>query len=173
LNKVKKSEPPPKLYEHKTEEEKKSTASKAATSATSATTKSNLKKETDEKPKAQAASTANEKRGVTFGKSTTYEVDVDEDESGEYQTKDLHKEGKGSPRPGGGEKKVIAEKDLSDGRSEKEKILEMIEKQQREQIEEIQEANKWMQKIDEKKPNNYDESVGESSSSNHTPIVVQ
>jgi hypothetical protein len=53
-----------------------------------------------------------------------------EDESGEYQTKDVHEGGKGSPRPS--EKKVISEKDLSDGRSEKEKILEMLERQQRE-----------------------------------------
>jgi RecG-like helicase len=36
---------------------------------------------------------------------------------------------------------VIAEKDLSDGRSEKEKILEMLEKKQREELEEIKEMN--------------------------------
>jgi hypothetical protein len=40
----------------------------------------------------------------------------------------VHKD-KGSPRPSAADKKVIAEKDLSDGRSEKEKILEMLEKQ--------------------------------------------
>ncbi len=64
------------------------------------------------------------KRSVTFGKSTTYEV-----EAGEESTENINKEGaggKGSPRPS--EKKVIAEKDLSDGRSEKEKILEMLER---------------------------------------------
>lgn len=44
LNKVKKQEPPAKLYEHKTEEEKKK--DKAASSqATNASTKSNLKKD--------------------------------------------------------------------------------------------------------------------------------
>lgn len=103
----------------------------------SASTKSNLKKDSvisdTDKPKPSSTSSyaMSEKRGVTFGKSTTYEVEANEEESGEYTTKDLDKEGgKGSPRPGA-EKKVIAEKDLSDGRSEKEKILEMLEKQQR------------------------------------------
>jgi hypothetical protein len=88
---------------------------------------------------------------VTFGKSTTYEVEAggNDDESGEYHTKDLDKEGskgKGSPRPGV-DKKVIDEKDLSDGRSEKEKILEMLQKKEREQLEEIQEMNQWKSKI--------------------------
>ena len=86
----------------------------------------------EEKPKTtQAASKEDDekskRRGVTFGQSTTYEVEVG-DESGEFHTKDVARDGKGSPRPGGGDKKVIAEKDLSDGRSEKEKILEMLEK---------------------------------------------
>lgn len=93
---------------------------------------------------------ASEKKGVTFGKSTTYEVEAGgDDESGEYHTKDLDKEGtksKGSPRPGI-DKKVIDEKDLSDGRSEKEKILEMLQKKEREQLEEIQEMNQWKSKI--------------------------
>lgn len=98
-----------------------------------------MKKDNEEKPKPTTTTATVDKRGVTFGKSTTYEVDVEEDESGEYQTKNLQKEGKGSPRPG--DKKVIAEKDLSDGRSEKEKILEMLEKQQREAIEDMQEMD--------------------------------
>jgi hypothetical protein len=147
---VKKQEPPPKLYEHKTEEEKKSKNSIASAS----TTKSNLKKDSaiDEKPKVAATISvaASEKKGVTFGKSTTYEVEAGgDDESGEYHTKDLDKEGtksKGSPRPGI-DKKVIDEKDLSDGRSEKEKILEMLQKKEREQLEEIQEMNQWKSKI--------------------------
>jgi len=123
-------------------------------------TKSNLKK--DEKAAA-------EKRNVTFGKSTTYEVDANiEDESGEYQTKDVGS--KGSPRPESDkEKKVIAEKDLSDGRSEKEKILEMLEKKQREELEEIKEMNQWKRKQDEGKAN-YEDSVGDSSSSNPPPM---
>lgn len=95
------------------------------------TTKSNLKKDSEDKPSTAtskvSAATA-EKRNVTFGKSTTYEVDHLEDDSGEFNTKDAHKDGgKGSPRPEG-DKKVISEKDLSDGRSEKEKILEMLER---------------------------------------------
>jgi len=126
-------------------------------------TKSNLKK--DEKAAA-------EKRNVTFGKSTTYEVDANiEDESGEYQTKDVGS--KGSPRPEQDkEKKVIAEKDLSDGRSEKEKILEMLEKKQREELEEIKEMNQWKQKQDEDNNGraNYEDSVGDSSSSNPPPL---
>jgi hypothetical protein len=176
LNKVKKQEPPPKLYEHKTEEEKKS---KTAAAASSAATKSNLKKDStiDDKPKATSSVSAgaSEKKGVTFGKSTTYEVEAgnQEDESGEYHTKDIDKEGgKGSPRPGGvTDKKVIAEKDLSDGRSEKEKILEMLEKQQREQLEEIKEMNQWKSKNESSKKVNYDDSVGDSSSSN-PPLAI-
>lgn len=125
----------------------------------------------------QAAEDEKKKRNVTFGKSTTYEVDAAEDESGEYHTKDINKEGTkaGSPRPataatGAGEKKVIAEKDLSDGRSEKEKILEMLEKKQREELEEMKEMDRWKQKQDEtRKPTTYDDSVGDSSTSNPLP----
>ena len=120
LNKVKKQEAPPKLYEHKTEEEKKEGAKKSAASST----KSNLKKDLDEDKRK-----ANEKRGVTFGKSTTYEVDRESNQSADGFNKDNLGEGRGSPRL---DKKVVAEKDLGDGRSEKEKILEMLEKQQRE-----------------------------------------
>ena len=182
LNKVKSSEPPPKLYEHKTEEEKKKEQVKPGSSAA---TKSNLKKDSgDEKPKdtkigyqsqnSNIGDDDKKKRNVTFGKSTTYEVEVGSEESGEFQTKDVHEGGKGSPRPSGGDKKVIAEKDLSDGRSEKEKILEMLEKKQREQIEEIQEMNQWKSKIEEtKKPGaRVEDSYGDSSTSN-PPIVVQ
>lgn len=127
----------------------------------------------DDKPKAISSNiggaVTSEKKGVTFGKSTTYEVEagINEDESGGYQTKDIDKEGgKGSPRPGVTDKKVIAEKDLSDGRSEKEKILEMLERQQREQIEEIKEMNTWKSKNESIKKTTYDDSVGDSSSSN-------
>ena len=44
----------------------------------------------------------------------------------------------------------------------------MLEKKQREEIEEIKEMNTWKQKQDEsrKSSTNYDDSVGESSSSN-------
>lgn len=40
-------------------------------------------------------------------------------------------------------KKVIEVKDLSDGRTEKEKIKEMLEKQEREQIEDIKKMAEW------------------------------
>ncbi len=123
----------------------------------------------DSKPKPSVilSAAASEKKGVTFGKSTTYEVEAGgDDESGENQTKDLDKEGaRGSPRPGF-DKKVIAEKDLSDGRSEKEKILEMLQKKEREQLEEIQEMNQWKNKIQDTKKTNNEDSVGDSSSSN-------
>lgn len=71
LNKVKKQEAPVKLHEHKTEEEKKKEA--VAKASIASNTKSNLKKEVEEKKKTQ------EKRGVTFGKSTTYEVERESD----------------------------------------------------------------------------------------------
>lgn len=111
------------------------------------------------------------KRSVTFGKSTTYEVEAGEDESGQFQTKDV-RDGKGSPRPSGDNPKVIAEKDLSDGRSEKEKIRELLEKKEREQLEEIQEMNRWNSKQEEtKRPSQVEESYGDSSTSN-APIAV-
>ncbi len=79
-----------------------------------------MKKDTDEDKE------KGKKRNVTFGKSTTYEVERGEaEESGEFYNKESVNEGKGSPRPAG--KKVIEEKDLSEGRSEKEKILAMLE----------------------------------------------
>jgi hypothetical protein len=118
LNKVKKQEAPAKLYEHKTEEEKKEAAKK---SAANTTTKSNLKKDVEVEEKKKAS----EKRGVTFGKSTTYEVDRESNQSTDGINKDNLGDGRGSPRL---DKKVVAEKDLGDGRSEKEKILELLEK---------------------------------------------
>lgn len=189
MNKVKSSEPPAKLYEHKTAEEKKKDAAskQSEASATGVSTKSNLKKgdslPLEEKAKnsnsasasnnynASAADDDKKKRNVTFGKSTTYEVEAGEnpDDSGEFQTKGVYNDGsKGSPRPSSTDKKVISEKDLSDGRSEKEKIQEMLEKKQREELEEIQQMNQW-------KPNNSNnygnkDNVGDSSSSN--PITV-
>ena len=115
LTKVTKSEPPAKLYEHKSEEEKKKDASSKSNTAM----KSNLKKDFDKDD-----DKGKRKRGVSFGQSTTFEVDKIDDESGEFYNNDV-REGKGSPRP----QKVIEVKDLSDGRSEKEKIKEMLEKE--------------------------------------------
>jgi hypothetical protein len=118
LTKVKSSEPPAKLHELKTAEEKKKEVRAA---------KSNLKNESENNK---------EKGTVSWGKSTTYEVlREDEEDDGEYHNKDVT--GRGSPRPL--EKKVLEEKDISDGRTEKEKIKEMLEKQERLQMEEINE----------------------------------
>lgn len=55
-----------------------------------------------------------------------------DEDSTDFNNKDVTD--KGSPRPS---KKVIDEKDLSDGRSEKEKIKELIAKQEQEQLEEL------------------------------------
>lgn len=169
LNKVKKSEPPVKLHELKTEEEKKKEAEQKKASA-GTTGKSNLKKEYEEKKKDKKDLRQDEddkpKRNVTFGKSTTYEVEIGEtDESNEFINKD-NAGGKGSPRPS--DKKVIEEKDLGDGRSEKEKILEMLERQQREQLEEIASLNQ----IQNKTANNVEE-IADKSNSASIPKKVE
>ena len=132
LTKVKKSEPPTKPHELKTEEEKKREALEKKLAAPSG--KSNLKLDKDE-----GAS----KKNVRFGKSTTYEV-TGADESGESQ--DFLKK---VSEPGA--KKVIDEKDLSEGKNEKDKIREEIERQEREQLEQIQKMNQWKAKQDEVK----------------------
>ena len=62
---------------------------------------------------------AKSKKEVRFGKSTTYQVARDEDDDGTFNNADLYKDGKGSPRPA---KKVLEERDISDGRTEEEKI---------------------------------------------------
>ena len=73
--------------------------------------KSSLKKELDDK---DTDDEKGKKRSVTFGKSVTYEVTGGESESGDLDFK--------ATKP----KKVIAEKDLSDGRNEKEKLKEEL-----------------------------------------------
>lgn len=127
---MKKQEAPVKLHEHKTKEEKKKEADEKKNQSNAAA-KSNLKKDYEDKKSKEDDDPLNRrKRSVTFGKSTTYEVERGEtEESTEFINKD-NVGGRGSPRPS--DKKVIEEKDLSDGRSEKQKILEMLEKQQRE-----------------------------------------
>ena len=68
---------------------------------------------------------------MTFGKSTTYEVvQSDNEDEGLYSTADV--KGKGSPRP---TKRIIEEKDISDGRTEEEKVKEKLEKEEQEQLE--------------------------------------
>lgn len=131
---LKKAAPQPKPYEQKSEEEKKQASSSTAG-------KSNLKKDFEQPKKKESdkeEKSKDRKRSVTFGDATKIEFDR-EDESGEYNNKDLHDGGKGSPRP----QKVVEVKDLSDGRNEKEKIKEMLEKKQREELEEIKRMEKW------------------------------
>lgn len=95
LTKVKKSEPPAKPFEMKTEEEKKKELEKkketaagdkdkdgksgGASSGTNANAKSNLKKEFEKEEETKNG----RKRSVTFGGATKYEF-TGEDESGEY-----------------------------------------------------------------------------------------
>ena len=83
---------------------------------------------------------------VSFGKSTTYEVLHSDEEDGSFTTADVHG-GKGSPRP---TKRIIEEKDISDGRTEEQKIKEQLEKEEREQLEEIQANKEYMRKLAEK-----------------------
>ena len=107
LSKVKAAPKVGKPFEMKTEEEKQADADNRGTK------KSNLKT-----TKADFEKAAENKKQVKFGKSTTYQVAMDSDDSGFYNKADMDREGRGSPRPGGGNKKVINETDLSDGRDE-------------------------------------------------------
>ena len=83
---------------------------------------------------------------VSFGKSTTYEViQSDDQDDGSFTTADL--KGKGSPRP---MKRIIDEKDISDGRNEEEKIKDQLEREEKEQLEEIRKMTEWRKKQEEK-----------------------
>lgn len=129
------------MYEHKTEEEKKKDAeAKKTTTSGTAVGKSNLKSEDKKgKDESRSGSAGDEehkrKRSVSFGKSTTYEVErADSEASMEF----INKEGaggRGSPRPL--EKKVMKEEDLGDDRTDKQRILDEIERKQREELEEM------------------------------------
>ena len=72
MKKVEQSKVPTKPHELKSEEEKKKEIEQRKASGG----KSNLKKTTDDDDK--------KKKGVTFGKSTKYEVTGNESESGDY-----------------------------------------------------------------------------------------
>ena len=104
LSKVKAAPVASKPFEHKTEEEKVKDAEQRGT------IKSNLKT-----TKADFEKAAENKKEVRFGKSTTYQVPIGDHEPGGFNTADMDKDGRGSPRP---TKKVIQETDLSDGRDE-------------------------------------------------------
>ena len=60
----------------------------------------------------------------------------------------MDKDGKGSPRPN--KRKIVQEKDLSDGRDEADKIKEQLEKEKAAQLEEMKLMNEWKKKQDEK-----------------------
>ena len=71
------------------------------------------------------------KKEVRFGKSITYQVDqVDSQTSLKYD----------------GEKKVIEEKDISDGRDETDRIKQLLEEEEKRQLEEIRQMNEWKEK---------------------------
>ena len=93
LSKVKAAPVAAKPFEAKTEEEKVKDAERRGS------IKSNLKT-----TKADFEKAAENKKEVRFGKSTTYQVQMGDHEAGGYNTADMDKDGRGSPRPG---KKVI------------------------------------------------------------------
>ena len=110
LNKIKAAPKPAKPFERKTEEEKNQDALERKNS----NIKSNLKTTTQDFEAAKKKEVS-----VSFGKSTTYEVAVSDDDDGSFTTANV--QGKGSPRP---MKRIIEEKDISDGRTEEQKIKE-------------------------------------------------
>lgn len=81
---------------------------------------------------------------------------IGDNEGGSYNTADMDKDGRGSPRPG---KKIIQETDLSDGRDEQEKIKEQLEKEKAEQLKELEMMEKWKKEQQQKEK----ESSGKSS----------
>ena len=117
---LKKSAMPVKPHEMKSESEKLKEAEARKG------TKSNLKKGGDEKLR---------KPSVTFGNETVYDINRESDEDLYAGSGRGLKEGKGSPRG-----KV---KDISDGRTEQEKIRDMIAEEEREKIEQIQKMSEW------------------------------
>lgn len=74
---------------------------------------------------------------------------MDSDDSGFYNKADMDKDGKVSPRVGK-DKKIVQEKDLSDGRDEAQKIKDQMEKEKAAQIEEINLMNEWKRRQEEK-----------------------
>ena len=97
--------------------------------------KSNLKTTTSDFENAKKKEVS-----VSFGKSTTYEVLKSESDDGSFMARNL--DGKGSPRP---VKRVVEERDISDGRTEEEKIRDQMEKEEKEKLEEIRKMNEWRQ----------------------------
>ena len=110
LSKVKTVALPSKPFEKKSEEEKVEDAKQRGSM------RSNLKTTKEDFDKAALA-----KKEVRFGKSITYQVEGDNDSSS--QANDSKVEAQKA-------KTIIEEKDLSDGRDEKEKIKELLEKEE-------------------------------------------
>lgn len=119
LSKVKKVEIPKKPFEKKSEEEK-------VEDKKSLTSKSSLKTTAADHEKAKDS-----KKEVKFGKSITYQV-----EGGDEPSLLTEK----------GDRKIIDEKDLSDGRDEKERIKAMMELEEAKQLEELKAMNEWKAK---------------------------
>jgi hypothetical protein len=109
LSKVKQVALPAKPFEKKSEEEKVEDAKQRGS------IRSNLKTTKEDFDKAALA-----KKEVRFGKSITYQVEGDNDSS---QANDSKVEAQKA-------KTIIEEKDLSDGRDEKERIKDLLEKEE-------------------------------------------
>ncbi len=109
LSKVKQVALPAKPFEKKSEEEKVEDAKQRGS------IRSNLKTTKEDFDKAALA-----KKEVRFGKSITYQVEGDNDSN---QANDSKVEAQKA-------KTIIEEKDLSDGRDEKERIKDLLEKEE-------------------------------------------
>lgn len=110
----------PKPFEKKTEEEKVEEKSKLQTKSSLKTTKEDFER------------AAANKRGVQFGKAITYHVEGESEPSFSQVDKD--------------HRVVIDEKDLSDGRDEKERIRAALQAEEDRMIEEQKAMNEWKAK---------------------------
>lgn len=128
LSKVKKAEKPSKPFEQRTEEEK----AKDQELKANLNQKSNLKSTKEED--------GGKKKEVRFGKSTTYQVENAESQGEETAYNNEGTKQGGSPRPS---KKIINEKDLSDGRDEEQKIREQMELEEKQALEAMRKMEAW------------------------------
>ena len=152
LTQVKAAAKPTKLFEHKNEEEKNADALKRADSGV----KSSLKTTTADFEAAKQKK-VNKQGSVSFGKTTTYDITHSDDEHGDFESANVT--GKGSPRPGG--KRILEEKDISDGRTEEEKIRDQLEKEEEEQLAEIKRMKEWRAKQAEKEETGKDSIINQ------------
>lgn len=117
FTKVKSTPLPGKPFERKSEEEKQ--ADRKAGEAASGV-RSSLKG--TKEPELSSVDGAGKKKEVRFGKSITYQVDQ-VDSMTDLRTNE--------------EKKIIDEKDLSDGRDETERIKQLLKEEEQRQLDEI------------------------------------